>query len=240
PSISAAWNISGEDFFDVPWMDNLKIRGSYGKLGNQQIGTYPYQNSLSLGSIYVTGESESFHPGIQLTNLPFEGITWETTRITNGGIDLTLFEGKLNLTGDYYYKRTENILYSLSVSGVLGMSVGEQNAGEVENKGFEFELNHKNAIGAFNYTLFSNFSINQNKVLDLAGVEQDIGKGLFIGESMQSIYGFKTDGLFMDAEDIATYPTQNYTAKPGFPRFRDISGPNGVPDGIITAADDRT
>ncbi|HLU88891.1 MAG TPA: hypothetical protein VKZ51_03605, partial [Cyclobacteriaceae bacterium] len=140
----------------------------------------------------------------------------------------------------YYYKRTENILYSLSVSGVLGMSVGEQNAGEVENKGFEFELNHKNAIGTFNYSLFSNFSVNQNKVLDLAGVEQDIGKGLFIGESMQSIYGFKTDGLFMDAEDIATYPTQNYTAKPGFPRFRDISGPNGVPDGIITAADDRT
>src|SRR5690606_26371664 len=79
-----------------------------------------------------------------------------------------------------------------------------------------------------------------NKVLDLAGVEQDIGKGLFIGESMQSIYGYETEGLFVDEEDIANYATQNYAAKPGFPRFKDISGPNGVPDGQITAADDRT
>src|SRR5690606_19886965 len=224
PSISAAWNVSEENFFDLPWMDNLKIRASYGKLGNQQIGTYPYQNTLSLGSIYVTGETESFYPGIQLTNLPFEGITWESTRITNGGIDIGLFEGKFNLTADYYYKRTENILYSLSVSSVLGMTVGEQNAGEVETKGFDLEITHKNGIGNLEYSIFSNFSINHNKVLDLAGVEQDIGKGLFIGESMQSIYGYETEGLFVDEEDIANYATQNYAAKPGFPRFKDISG----------------
>lgn len=240
PSFSAAWNISEEDFFQVPWMDHLKIRGSYGKLGNQQIGTYPYQKTLSVGSIYVTGEDETVYPAIQLTNLPFEGITWESTRITNGGIDIGLFEGKLNLTGDYYYKRTENILYNLSVSSVLGMSVGEQNAGEVENKGVEFELSHKNAMGGFAYSIFTNFSINHNKVLDLAGVERDINKGLFIGESMQSIYGYQTEGLFVDEEDIANYPTQNYVAKPGFPRFKDISGPEGVPDGLINAADDRT
>jgi TonB-linked SusC/RagA family outer membrane protein len=239
PSFSAAWNISEENFFQVPWMDNLKIRGSYGILGNQQIGTYPYQKTLSLGSIYVTGEDETFHPAIQLTNLPFADITWESTKITNGGIDVSLFEGKLNFIGEYYYKRTENILYSLSVSSVLGMSVGEQNAGEVENKGFEFEISHKNMIGDLSYNIFSNFSINHNKVLNLAGVDKDISKGLFIGESMQSIYGYETDGLFLNEEDIENYASQNYAAKPGFPRYKDISGPNGVPDGIITSADDR-
>jgi len=240
PSVSAAWNISEEDFFQIPWMENFKVRGSYGKLGNQQIGTYPYQNVLTLGSIYVTGEDERFYPGIQLTNLPFQGITWETTRITNIGVDLTLFQGKLNFSGDYYYKLTDNILYNLSVSSVLGMSVGEQNAGEVENKGIEFELAHKNQLGKFSYSIFSNFSINQNKVLSLAGVDQDIGKGLFVGESMQSIYGYRTDGLFLNDEDIANYPTQNYAAKPGFPRFMDLSGSIDEPDGKINAGDDRT
>lgn len=239
PSFSAAWNISEEDFFHVPWMDDLKIRGSYGVLGNQQIGTYPYQKTLSLGSIYVTGENESFHPAIQLTRLPFENITWESTKITNGGVDISFFEGRLNFIGEYYYKRTVDILYSLSVSSVLGMSVGEQNAGEVENKGFEFEISHKNRLGDLSYSIFSNFSINENKVLSLAGVEKDISKGLFIGESMQSIYGYETDGLFLSEEDIENYATQKYAAKPGFPRYKDISGPNGVPDGIITSADDR-
>ncbi|WP_158856454.1 SusC/RagA family TonB-linked outer membrane protein [Lunatibacter salilacus] len=240
PSVSAAWNISEEDFFQIPWMEHFKVRGSLGKLGNQQIGTYPYQNVLTLGSIYVTGEDERFYPGIQLTNLPFHGITWETTRISNVGIDLSLFQGKLNFSGDYYYKLTDNILYNLSVSNVLGMTVGEQNAGEVENRGIEFELGHKNQMGRLSYSIFSNFSINHNKVLSLAGVDRDISKGLFVGESMQSIFGYRTDGLFLNEEDIANYPTQNYLAKPGFPRFMDLSGPNGEPDGRINAADDRT
>lgn len=239
-SFSAGWNISEEDFFEISWIDNLKIRGSYGILGNQQIGTYPYQKVLSLGSIYVTGDEEAVKPGIQLTRLPFEGITWESTKITNVGVDLNIFGGKLNLIGDYYHKRTENILYSISVSNVLGMSVGEQNAGEVENKGFEFELTHKNKVGEFAYSITSNFSVNYNKVLSLAEVDRDIGKGLFIGEPLNSIYGFETDGLFRDAADIESYATQNFSAKPGWPRFKDISGPDGVPDGQVTSEYDRT
>ncbi|MGI6572103.1 MAG: SusC/RagA family TonB-linked outer membrane protein [Fermentimonas sp.] len=240
PSFSAGWRISEEEFFQVPWISNLKLRGSYGVLGNQSIGNYPYQKVLSLGSLWVMGESEKFYPGIQLTNLPFADITWETTKITNGGIDISVFDGKLSLSVDRYYKLTDNILYALSVSQVLGMSVGQQNAGSVENQGWEFELLHENKIGDVTYSITPNFSVNKNKVLDLAGVEKDINRGLFINEPLQSIYGYKTDGLFVDATDIANYATQNYTAKPGFPRYVDISGPDGKPDGIISSAYDRT
>lgn len=240
PSFSAGWVISDEEFFQIPFIDFLKIRAGYGILGNQQIGTYPYQKTLSLGSTYVLGESEEVKPGVQLTNLPFEDITWEETSIINTGIDLNLFEGKLNLVADYYQKKTKNILYQLTVSQVLGMSVGSQNAGEVENNGWEFELSYNDRIGDFSYRVSPNFSVNNNKVTSLAGVDRDVAQGLFIGESLQSIYGYKTDGLFADQADIDNYPTQNYDAKPGWPRYRDISGPDGVPDGQITSEYDRT
>ncbi len=240
PSFSAGWIISEENFFQIPWIDQLKIRGSYGILGNQQIGTYPYQNTLSLGSVYPTGETEAIYPGVQLTNLAFQDITWEETTIINGGIDLNLFEDKLSLVSEYYYKTTQDILYQLSVSNVLGMSVGSQNAGEVQNKGWEFELNYRDRIGDLSFSISPNFSINSNEVTNLAGVERDISQGLFVGESLQSIYGYRTDGLFMDQADINNYAEQNYFAKPGFPRYRDISGPDGVPDGKVSSEYDRT
>ncbi len=240
PSFSAGWRVSEEEFFQIPWIEDLKIRGSWGVLGNQQIGTYPYQKTLALGSKYVYGETEVVYPGIQLTSLPFEDITWETTKVTNGGIDLKLFKGKLSLVANAYYKLTSDILYSLSVSQVLGMSVGEQNAGKVENRGWEFELVYKDTKGDFSYAISPNFSVNHNKVKYLAGKTQDVARGLFIGEPLNSIYGYLTDGLFVDQADIDNYPTQNYVAKPGFPRVIDISGPDGKPDGIVSAAYDLT
>ena len=240
PSFSAGWRVSEEEFFQIPWIYNLKLRGSVGVLGNQSIGNYPYQKVLSLGSVWAMGESEKIYPGIQLTNLPFADITWESTKITNGGVDISFFYGKLSVSADRYYKVTDNILYALSVSQVLGMSVGQQNAGSVENKGWEFEVNYDNSFGDLKYSITPNLSINKNKVLDLAGIERDVNRGLFINEPLQSIYGYKTDGLFVDATDIANYATQNYLAKPGFPKYVDISGPDGKPDGIISSSWDRT
>lgn len=240
PSVSAGWILSEESFFQIPWVESLKLRSSYGSLGNQQIGTYPYQKVLQLGQIYPIGKNKVISPGVQLQRLPFENITWESTDVFDVGIDTYLFGGKLNFTADYYYKKTYDILYSLSVSQVLGMSVGEQNAGAVENKGWDFELSHKNRIGDFSYSINPNFSVNHNKVLELANVERDIGKGLFVGYSLNSIYGYETDGLFIDQNDIDNYAKQNYNAEPGFPRYKDISGPDGVPDGKVTSEYDRT
>ena len=117
---------------------------------------------------------------MQLRTLPFEDITWESTNISDVGVDINVFESKIIFSADYYYKKTSNILYNLAVSDVLGMSTGPQNAGKVENKGWNFDLTHKNSLGNFSYSISTNFSVNHNKVLALAGVERDIDNGLFV------------------------------------------------------------
>ena len=240
PSFSAAWVISNEDFFDVSGIDYLKIRSSYGVLGNQQIGTYPYQKTLNLNQPYPLGEEERLLPGIALTTLPFQDITWESVAVFDQGVDINLFDNKLSLSVDHYTRKTTDILYNLTVSSVLGMGVSNQNAGEVLNRGWDFELTYRNTINQFSYSIRPNFSINHNEVVSLAGVEKDINQGLFIGEPLGSIYGYKTDGLFIDQNDIDNYAVQNYETSPGLIRYVDISGPDGVPDGIVSAEYDRT
>ncbi len=237
PSFSVGWRISEEDFFQIPWIDQFKIRISNGILGNQQIGTYPYQKVLSSGLPVVIGGQ--LKDGIRLAVLRDENLSWETTNVANMGVDITVLNGKLNFIADYFYKKTYDILYQLTVSDVLGMNVNEQNAGEVENKGWDFELVHKNTVRDFSYSINSNFSVVHNKLLKLANVQRDIDKGLFIGEPLQSIYGYETEGLFIDQEDIDNYALQNYSAIPGWPRYKDISGPDGEPDGKVTSAYDR-
>ncbi len=240
PSVSAAWIVSKENFFNIRWIDNLKIRSSYGTLGNQEIGNYPYQKTLNLNQPYPFGEVEQLYPGIALTTLPFQNITWETVTAFDQGVDIDLFKGKINLNVDYYNRNTSNILQSMTVSRVLGMNVSAQNAGKVENKGWDFQLGYKGTIKSFTFNIQPNFSINNNKVISLGGVTKDINRGLFVGKPIGSIYGYQADGLFVDQQDIDKYPTQNYIAKPGMIRYKDISGPSGAPDGIITADYDRT
>lgn len=237
PSFSAAWIVSEEEFFKVPWIDKLKIRASYGTLGNQQIGIYPYQKVLRTGYNFYPGESVS--PGVRLAVLPNQDITWESTRIIDGGLDISFFKGKLNLVVDYYYKKTSDILYNLTASKILGMGIGLQNAGEVENKGWDFELNYKDQIGNIEFEIHPVFSIVDNKVLNLSNVEKDIARGLFVGHSLESFYGYETEGLFINQQEIANYAKQNYKAEPGYIKYKDISGPDGVPDGIISSAYDR-
>lgn len=240
PSLSGGWIVSNEDFFNSSWIDFLKLRTSYGVLGNQQIGNYPYQKTLNLGQSYPYGSPEKLMPGIALTTLPFQDISWESIAVFDQGLDVNLFDNKVSLSVEHYNRQTTGILYNLTVSSVLGMDVSSQNAGEVQNRGWDFQLNLRNSINKFSYEIQGNFSYNRNKVVSLAGVDYDISKGLFVGKPLGSIYGYKTDGLFVDQNDINNYATQNYTAAPGLIKYKDISGPDGTPDGIIDAAYDRT
>ncbi len=254
PSVAVGWRISEEKFLKdrFLFLDDLKLKASYGVLGNQDIGNYPYQEVLNSG--YNYGFGNSVNTGVANTTLVDPSIHWESTRIYDVGFDARLFGGKMNLGMTYYDRYTYDILVSpnASVSNVLGFGIGEMNSGSMENKGWEFTLDHRNKIGDFEYFLAANFAIVNNKVLDLgiANVTQPngmIGNGssLFIGYPLQNYYGYVSDGLYIDVPDVENYNTisnqsaVNPNPQPGDIKYKDISGPDGVPDGKVDAAYDR-
>lgn len=232
PSASVGWRIAEEQFFNVSWIDELKIRASYGQIGNQEIGLYPYQLTLNIGNNYVFGDS--FVPGAAAEVLPNENIKWETTTTLDVGLDAELFENRIRTTIDYFNKDTEDILYGISSSAILGLTPAEQNAGSVNNTGWEVSIEYRDNYGDFSFSIMPNFSIVNNKVTSLANVERDIGQGLFVGEPVQSIYGFEADGLFLDENDVESWAEMPYEVKPGDIRLKDLDG-----DGIITFEGDR-
>src|SRR5690554_5306815 len=240
PSFSAGWRLSEEAFIkdNNPWIDNLKLRASWGVLGNQNIGSYPYQRLITLGRDYPFGGVR--YPGAYMGRIANSNVEWERTEMTNVGLDLTILNNKLDFVLDYFNKYTSGILYSISVSKVLGMTSSEVNAGEVKNTGFEALLSYNEKIGNFSFNLSPNVSFIRNEVMKIANAEVDINQGLFVGESLGAIYGYVADGLFVDDADIADYPTQPYSVEPGFIKYKDISGPDGVPDGQVDPEYDRT
>ena len=157
-------------------------------------------------------------------------------------MDLALFEDKLSLTADYFKKTTFDILYNVSVSDMLGAAPSPTNAGTVENKGWDFDLKYRNRIGDFSYGVSAIFSVVHNKVVELANLKQDVARGLFVGHPIGSAYGFLSDGLFVSDDEVQSYPTQPFAfiANAGGIKFVDISGPEGVPDGVVNATYDRT
>ncbi|EHQ28728.1 TonB-dependent receptor plug [Mucilaginibacter paludis DSM 18603] len=238
PSVSAGWRVSEESFIkdNFNWIDNLKLRASWGELGNQNISNYPYQNAISLGQNYTFGGS--LVSGAAVTTLSNINIKWETTKVTDIGLDLDVFKGKLSMTLDYFDKTTSDILYNVPVSSVLGLTPSEVNAGAMKNTGFEVMLKYNTAIGNFHIGASPNFSYVNSRVTKIAGnIQQDISAGLFVGQSLNPIYGYVADGIFKDAADVASYATQPIAGQPGVIRFKDISGPNGVPDGVVNSYD---
>jgi TonB-linked SusC/RagA family outer membrane protein len=188
PSVSAAWRISEEEFFKVPMINDLKIRASWGELGNQNIGDYPYQQVLNLGLNAPFGVTEKLWSGAGATTVPNANITWESTRQADIGFDLAMFESKLIFSLDYFDKLTSGILYNITASRVLGLTPSVQNAGVVSNKGIDLNLQHQNAFGDFSYNISTNLSFVKNEIKELANVTRDINNGLFVGSSLQSIY----------------------------------------------------
>ena len=161
PSVSAGWRLSQEQFLnDVTWMDNLKLRASWGQLGNQNIGNYPYQSILSLSSYPFNTVGQ----GVIQTRLVDETLSWETTTVTDIGIDISVANGLLFFTADWFNKVTEDILYSIQVPMSVGLSSPTVNYASMKNTGFEFEIGHINQVGDFRYGVDFNLSAFTNEV----------------------------------------------------------------------------
>lgn len=255
PSVAVGWRLSEEPFIknNLTFIDELKIKSSWGQLGAQALsgaaGFYPYQNLIVTGFNYPIGNT--INTGVAQTRIIDPNLQWETTEAFDLGFEANIKEGLLSVSATYFNKKATDLLVTpaSSVSDVLGFSVGPQNSGSSRNYGYEFTLAHNNKVGDFSYFINTNLTILNNEILDL-GVGNIIqpnglvgnGSDLFIGQPMQLYYGFIADGLFVDQEDINNYPDQssvNAAPKPGDIRYKDLSGPDGIPDGVVDATYDR-
>lgn len=236
PSFSAGWRISNEKFmekFSTSWLNNLKVRASWGQLGNQNIGIYPYQAVMENEGDY-TFDNAALSSGYAQVKYANRNITWETTTVTDVGVDLTLFDG-LNLTFDWYKKKTTDILRDAQVTGVLGLEAPTVNSGEMQNKGFELSIQYRNSVknGFFKDLIYNaGFYIDRsrNKVTRF-GAEEISGNNLRReGLPYNSYYMLDCIGIFKDEADVENSPKQfNDNTLPGDLKYRDVDG-NGMID----------
>ena len=167
PSVAAAWRMDQESFMKpVEWVSNLKLRGSYGITGNQNIPSY---SSLEKMNTYVYPIGGITNVGIAAANMPNPDLKWETTAISDIGVDHGFLENRFNFTADYYYKKTTDLLWNISVPLTTGFSSVLKNLGSIENKGLELSLSADILTGDFKWSSMLNWSANRNKVLSIPG-----------------------------------------------------------------------
>ena len=257
PSVSAGWRISEEQFmsFAKSIVDNLKIRGSWGMLGNQYVGSsdYPYMSVLEAFTSGLSLIGTSASTGYAPSTLANPNLTWEHIKMVNAGVDVALLQNRLTMSFDWFNKDTEGILLKLNYPAQIGPKPSEQNAGKVNNRGWEFDLNWRDQRGEFYYGIGFNISDVKNKIVDLAGNAPDLSgyQIRMVGYPIDAFYGYKAIGL-MTPEDFKISDTQNHNYslpkvpvilgndyQPGDIKYEDISGPDGKPDGRLTPEYDK-
>ncbi len=238
PSFSAAWRVS-EEYFMEDYRDNvgeLKLRTSYGVLGNQNVANYSYQTVYEMHTnSYVFNNLSVPGTGFTYGN---PDLTWEKSGNFNIGVDAGFFNNDLYVSLDYFNKRTWDILLAPEVSSVFGSSAAHENAGEMRNRGWEATINYRLRTGEFNHNFNLNFSDSQNEVTDFGGEERidqsdQMYKIIREGVALGSYYGYKTDGYFQSMEEIANSALPvGSNLQPGDVRFVDQNG-----DGVIDIND---
>jgi len=242
PSMAFGWNINQESFF--PWKNifsQLKLRGSYGMNGNQAVSAYETISRM-IAENYVYDSSTL--PGYIPSKLGTENLGWESTKTLNLGLDFGIFQDRIYGDINLYHSNTYNLLLDRTVSPVHAVNSITQNIGETENKGIELTINANLLKSAnFSWETSGNFSIIKNRIRSLYGLigengkeTDDVANNWFIGQPINVNYGFKWIGVWQldEREEAKLHNTQ-----PGFIKIQDISGPEGVPDGILSPAYDR-
>ena len=233
PSVSLGWRINEENFMkDVRWIDELKLRTSIGQLGNQNIDLFRYVNLVALGQDYPFGSTIASGAAVTAYNDPT--ITWETTTISNVGIDASLLRNKVTFTAEVFKKRTTNILSTVPIPAQVGALNGPiQNIGTVDNTGIEISGGFTQTVRALKVNVTGGITYVKNKVVDLKG-SVIYGNRTIIteGSPINSYYLLNAVGLFQNQQEIASSPVQNATTKPGYLKYEDVNN-----DKVVSVAD---
>jgi TonB-linked SusC/RagA family outer membrane protein len=242
PSVSAGWNISKENFFDVPFIYNLKLRGGYGEVGNASIDDYAYQSLIFTRSVgganYNLGYDDRSVIGAVRDAIVNSDLKWETLKEVNIGLDLVLFNGKFEVIGDFYFGNLEDLLVAAPLAGTAGEGAWATtivNAATMDRSGWEVSARYRQMEGEFKYDISANFSHSRNRVtyLPMGDMFEEYSvtrEGLPIGQ----IYALDYQGIYTDSSELAEYTVVNQTPEIGDAKYRDVSG-----DGNISEGDDR-
>jgi TonB-linked SusC/RagA family outer membrane protein len=248
PSVALGWNLSNESFFNLHSIFNkVKLRGSWGIIGNERIDGNAQYSLIRTGSDAVFGEAEDIQPGASFEGGGNPDLRWEETRQSNVGVDLGLWENKLVIEADYYIKKTDDILIPLEPIGYTGIGAFQSiifNAANVENKGFEWNVSYRDRVGDFNFSLGVLGTTIKNKVTDIGEgfgadsllVGGDLGNGQQVarsevGQPIGFFYGFDVIGVFQNQAELESSPT-TFGQGVGDLKYRDINN-----DGIINGLD---
>ncbi len=242
PSASVGWVLSDENFLKpVPQVSFAKVRASYGIIGNNNIGNYTSYALVNNTTNAVFGSTVA--PGSVVTSLANPNLGWETTRQFDAGIDLGLFNDRVQFIYDFYTKRTTNLLYAVQIPQESGFVNYNDNIGEIKFWGHEFSLTTRNTTGKLKWTTNANISFNRNLVVALApGIDRVYGGTGFhitqVGKPFGQFYGLIKEGYYTSAEELRTSPVIPGRSAIGTIKFKDVNG-----DGVITNGgdqDDRT
>ena len=245
PSVSAGWVVTEEPFMKSlkPVLSFLKLRASWGQLGNERIGSnyFPYLALMTFNDalFYNNGEVTSNKTAAQ-RGLAVEDITWETTTSTDFGLDATFLRNRLKLGFDYYIKHTDNMLLGIEIPWMMGYTKPNTNAGRMSTRGWDLDLGWSDRKGDFTYSISANLS-DFLSVMDYLNDADIIGSSTIqrAGEYYNAYYGYKSDGLFLTQEDVDNSAKLNNQVSVGDVKYVDISGPDGEPDGKISPEYDR-
>lgn len=238
PSGAFAWNVAEENFMkNVKSINALKLRLSYGITGNQEIGDY-ISLPVYINDIYSLGRNPSPVTAIFPVQVANPDIKWEQTATTDIGIDIGLLKSRVEITADYYNKKTTNLLLYINVPQTSGYSSLLRNVGSVQNRGFEFSLTSRNIVSSvFTWESILNFSTNKNKVLDIGTNKEiyagDLSGNIFlgggtsgiirVGQPIGTFYGYIFDGIWQTQDEIDKSETEQPVV-PGDPKYRDLDG----------------
>lgn len=229
PSVGGAWIVSKEPFLSkVSAISNLKIRGSWGQAGNQNIALYQYLGTYTSGPSSITNFGYSFGPGgnqvfsqgLVLTDLPNPSLTWETSTQSDIGLDASFLEGRLSFTADVYQRLSKNFLLNVPVPAQTGFTSATQNVGSLRNRGLELSLSYDNSQHPFKWDVSGNITFIDNKILSFTSGLSSIGNFTTlnfrnyganvwavysksqVGGVVGAFYGFKSDGIFQTQKEI--------------------------------------